>query len=58
MEAEVRLFCLRWNLRYQLSERDIEEMLIERGLAVESLNRVSPSCKDMLRKSTREFVLI
>jgi len=58
MEAEVTLFCLRWNLRYQLSERDIEEMLIERGLAVESLNRVSPSCKDMLRKSTREFVLI
>lgn len=34
-EPEVILLCVRWYLRYQLSYRDLEEMMRERGLAVD-----------------------
>jgi transposase, IS6 family len=34
-EPEVILLCLRWYLRYSLSYRDLEEMMIERGLSVD-----------------------
>ena len=31
-EAEIILLCVRWYLRYSLSYRDLEEMMVERGL--------------------------
>ena len=33
--AEIIVLCLRWYLRYPLSYRDLEEMMAERGLAVD-----------------------
>ncbi len=34
-EASLILLCVRWYLRYSLSYRDLEEMMIERGLCVD-----------------------
>ena len=34
-EAEIILLCVRWYLRYALSYRDLEEMMLERGLYVD-----------------------
>src|SRR5713101_4032850 len=34
-EAEIILLCVRWYLRYSLSYRDLEEMMAERGLAID-----------------------
>lgn len=34
-EGEVILLCVRWYLRYALSYRDVEELMQERGLAVD-----------------------
>ncbi|MFN2393810.1 MAG: IS6 family transposase [Pyrinomonadaceae bacterium] len=34
-EPELILLCVRWYLRYQLSYRDVEEMMKERGLTVD-----------------------
>jgi transposase-like protein len=34
-ESEIILLCVRWYLRYALSYRDLEEMMEERGLAVD-----------------------
>jgi transposase, IS6 family len=34
-EGEVILLCIRWYLRYALSYRDVEELMQERGLAVD-----------------------
>src|SRR5512142_1171494 len=34
-EAEIILLCVRWYLRYSLSYRDLEEMMLERGLQVD-----------------------
>jgi transposase-like protein len=34
-EAEIILLCVRWYLRYSLSYRDLEEILLERGLRVD-----------------------
>ena len=34
-EAEIILLCVRWYLRYPLSYRDVEEMMLERGLHVD-----------------------
>ena len=34
-EAEIILLCIRWYLRYALSYRDVEEMMMERGLHVD-----------------------
>jgi len=33
--AEIILLCVRWYLRYSLSYRDLEEMMLERGLRVD-----------------------
>jgi len=33
--AEIILCCVRWYLRYSLSYRDMEEIMGERGLAVD-----------------------
>jgi transposase-like protein len=34
-QAEIILMCVRWYLRYPLSYRDLEEMMLERGLHVD-----------------------
>jgi IS6 family transposase len=34
-QAELLLLCVRWYFRYQLSYRDLEQMLLERGLYVD-----------------------
>ena len=34
-QAEMILLCVRWYLRYPLSYRDLEEMMLERGLHVD-----------------------
>jgi IS6 family transposase len=34
-EAEIILLCVRWYLRYALSYRHLEEMMLERGLSVD-----------------------
>jgi transposase-like protein len=34
-EAEIILLCVRWYVRYSLSYRDLEEMMVERGLCVD-----------------------
>lgn len=34
-QSEIILLCLRWYLRYSLSYRDLEEMMVERGLCVD-----------------------
>jgi transposase, IS6 family len=34
-EPAIILLCVRWYLRYSLSYRDLEEMMAERGLAVD-----------------------
>lgn len=34
-QAEISLLCVRWYLRYSLSYRDLEEMMVERGLSVD-----------------------
>jgi transposase-like protein len=36
-QAEIILLCVRWYLRYPLSYRDLEEMMIERGLYVDHM---------------------
>src|ERR671920_621328 len=32
---EIIVLCVRWNLRYPLSYRNLEEMMAERGLAID-----------------------
>lgn len=34
-ESEIILLCVRWYLRYPLSYRKLEEMMLERGLHVD-----------------------
>ncbi len=34
-QAEIILLCVRWDLRYPLSYRDLEEMMRERGLHID-----------------------
>src|SRR5205807_5927949 len=34
-QADIILLCVRWYLRYPLSYRDLEEMMLERGLHVD-----------------------
>src|SRR5258708_39084784 len=34
-QADMILLCVRWYLRYALSYRDLEEMMVERGLLVD-----------------------
>jgi transposase-like protein len=34
-EAEIIHVCVRWYLRYALSYRDLEELMLERGLQVD-----------------------
>jgi len=33
------ILCVRWYLRYSLSDRDLEEMMVERGLLVDHVTK-------------------
>lgn len=54
-EDEIILLCVRWYLRYSLSYRDLEEMMAERGLAVDHstvrwVQRYGPELEQRLRR--------
>jgi transposase, IS6 family len=61
-EAEIILLCVRWYLRYALSYRDLEEMMVERGLHVDHttiyrwVQRYAPElekrCRPYLKETT------
>src|SRR5262245_47006237 len=53
--AEVIVVAVRWYLRYNLSDRDVEELLVERGVAVDHVSvfrwvqRFTPQLADAAR---------
>src|ERR1041385_4988604 len=61
-QAEIILLCVRWYLRYSLSYRDLEEIMLERGLHVDHttiyrwVQRYAPElekrCRPHLKAST------
>src|SRR6266566_10121546 len=61
-EAEIILLCVRWYLRYSLSYRDLEEIMLERGLHVDHttiypwVQRYAPEldqrCRPRLKSTT------
>src|SRR3954471_19724578 len=54
-EPQIILLCLRWYLRYSLSYRDLEEMMVERGLSVDhtTIYRWVQHYSPMLEKKCR-----
>jgi IS6 family transposase len=58
-EDKVILLCVRWYLRYRLSFRDVEELMRERGLAVDHstlwrwVQRYAPVLNQRLRRELR-----
>jgi transposase-like protein len=54
-EAQIILLCVRWYLRYSLSYRDLEEMMVERGLCVDhtTIYRWVQSYAPLLEKKCR-----
>ena len=52
---ELILLCVRWYCRYQLSYRDVEEMMRERGLDVDMLSakRAASAAKRFFKKMMR-----
>ena len=56
-EATLTLQAVSWYLRYPLSYRDIEEMLLERGLAVDhsTLNRWVRAYAPLIERRLRSF---
>ncbi len=54
-QAEMILLCVRWYLRYPLSYRDLEEMMIERGLHIDhtTIFRWVPQYAPALEKRCR-----
>jgi hypothetical protein len=53
-EAEIILLCVRWYLRYSLSYRDLEEMMLERGLHVDHTTIYRLQSSALLRNSTND----
>jgi transposase-like protein len=51
-QAEIILLCVRWYLRYPLSYRDLEEMMLERGLHID--HTTIYRSRSMLRARTGE----
>ena len=47
-QADIILLCVRWYLRYALSYRDLEEMMLERGLQVDHTTIYRLSFRTML----------
>src|ERR1044071_6828679 len=58
-EAEIILLCVRWYLRYSLSYRDLEEMMVERGLSVDHttvwrcVQRYAPELNERIRREVK-----
>ena len=56
---EVIVLCVRWYLRYRLSYRNLEEMMAERGLAVDHSTiarwvlRYAPVLNERVRRELR-----
>ncbi|GCF11066.1 hypothetical protein KDI_46300 [Dictyobacter arantiisoli] len=54
-QLDIILLCMRWYLRYALSYRDLEEMMVERGLSVDHttiyrwVQRYAPELKKCCR---------
>src|SRR5512135_1123736 len=67
-EAEIILLCVRWYLRYSLSYRDLEEMMLERGLQVDHttiyrwVQRYAPEleqrCRPHLKATTAVYRMV
>ncbi|GHP00372.1 IS6 family transposase [Reticulibacter mediterranei] len=59
-EAEIILVCVRWYLRYALSYRDLEELMLERGLHVDHttiyrwVQRYAPELEKRCRPHLKE----
>src|ERR671915_1036185 len=61
-EGQIILLCVRWYLRYCLSYRDLEEMMVERGLKVDHTTiyrwvqqyapELAKRCKPHLKQTT------
>ena len=57
---EIIVLCLRWYLRYPLSYRDLEEMMAERGLAIDHSTiarwvlRYAPVLNERIRSEMRQ----
>src|SRR5512135_715770 len=57
--AEIILLCVRWYCRYGISYRDLEEMMGERGVAVDHVTlyrwvqRYAPELEKRVRAGTR-----
>ena len=53
------VLCVRWYLRYSLSYRDLEEMMVERGLSVDHstiarwVSRYAPILNERMRRHLR-----
>jgi len=58
-EDVIIILCVRWYLRYSLSYRDLEEMMVERGLSVDHVTiwrwvqRYAPILNQRLRRELR-----
>ena len=58
-EDVIILLCVRWYLRYSLSYRDLEEMMMEHGLSIDhvtiwrSVQRYSPILNQWVRREMR-----
>src|SRR4026208_2105236 len=58
-EDVIIILCVRWYLRYSLSYRDLEEMMVERGLSVDHVTiwrwvqRYAPILNQRLRREIR-----
>ena len=58
-EDVVIVLCVRWYLRYSLSYRDLEEMMAERGLAIDNVTiwrwvqRYAPVLNQRIRSELR-----
>ena len=59
-EDMIIILCVRWYLRYSLSYRDLEEMMVERGLSVDHVTiwrwvqRYAPILNQRLRRERRD----
>ncbi len=59
-QPEIILLCVRWYLRYSLSYRDLEEMMVERGLQVDHttiyrwVQRYAPELEKRVRPQLKQ----
>jgi transposase, IS6 family len=57
-QTDIILLCVRWYLRYSLSYRDLEEMILERGFHIDHTTISRLSFKNMPRnwKSVADLI--